>query len=340
MQNGRTLIIAEVGSTHDGSFGNAKCAIEVVAECGADAVKFQTHIAEAETLPNAPMPSYFKGEPRLEYFRRTGFTFEQWTELKAYSEEKGLMFLSSPFSVEAVEMLESLGMERYKIPSGEVTNIPMLECIAQLGKPVILSSGMSPWSELDEAVETITRCHSNLTVLQCTTEYPCPPERVGLNVMQEMKARYSLPVGLSDHTLSNAAALAAVTLGASVVEKHFTMSKRLYGSDARHSAEPHQFADLVSQIREIEDVLSNPVDKTEASQFAEMKEVFQKSVVTTVDIAEGEPITREMVAIKKPGTGIPPKRLGEVVGSQALRPIPANTVLTESDVAISQRNKG
>ncbi len=340
MPNGRTFIIAEIGSTHDGSFGNAKCAIEVAAECGADAVKFQTHIAEAETLPNAPMPPFFKGEPRLEYFQRTGFTIEQWTELKAYSEEKGLTFLSSPFSVEAVEMLETLGVERYKIPSGEVTNLPMLERIGQTGKPVILSSGMSPWSELDEAVETITKSHSNLTVLQCTTEYPCPPERVGLNVMQEMKARYNLPVGLSDHTLSNAAALAAVTLGASVVEKHFTLSKRLYGSDARNSAEPPQFAELVDHIREIETILSNPVDKTEATQFTEMKEVFQKSVVTTVDIAEGVPITRQMLAIKKPGTGIPPKRLDEVVGSRALRNIPANSVLQESDVAITQSAKG
>jgi N-acetylneuraminate synthase len=319
MRNGGTLIIAEVGSTHDGSFGIAKCAIEVAAECGADAVKFQTHIAEAETLPNAPMPPYFKGEPRLEYFRRTGFSLKQWSELKAYAEEKGLVFLSSPFSVEAVELLESLGMERYKIPSGEVTNLPMLERIAQLGKPVLLSSGMSSWNELDEAVDTITKHHSNLTVLQCTTEYPCPPEHVGLNVMVEMKERYGLPVGLSDHTLSNAAALAAVTMGASVVEKHFTLSKRLYGSDARHSAEPGQFAELVRHIREIEGIQSHPVDKADTSRFDEMKEVFQKSLVATVDIPQGQT---------------------DVVGSRALRSISANSVLTESDVAVSRQDKG
>ena len=143
----RTFIIAEIGSTHDGSFGNAKSAIDVIAECGADAVKFQTHIAEAETLRDAPMPSYFKGEPRFEYFERTGFSRDQWIELKAYTEEKGLVFLSSPFSVEAAELLESIGIEHWKVPSGEVTNLPLLEYIAQTGKPVLLSSGMSSWSE-------------------------------------------------------------------------------------------------------------------------------------------------------------------------------------------------
>ena len=133
----KTFIIAEIGSTHDGSFGNAKCCIDVAAECGADAVKFQTHLPEAETLRNAPMPPFFKGEPRFEYFKRTGFTREQWIELKAHAEERGLFFLSSPFSVEAVELLDSIGMKQFKIPSGEVTNIPFLERIAQTGKPVI-----------------------------------------------------------------------------------------------------------------------------------------------------------------------------------------------------------
>ena len=216
MVTNKTFIIAEIGSTHDGSIGNAKCAVDVVAECGADAVKFQTHISEAETLRNAPMPSYFKGEPRYEYFQRTGFDHDQWIEIKAYVEEKGLTFLSSPFSTEAVDLLESIGMERYKIPSGEVTNLPYLDRIAQTGKPVILSSGMSPWGELDEAVATVTEYHNNLTILQCTTEYPCPPEHVGLNVLLEMKDRWRLPVGFSDHTLTNAAALAAVTMGATI----------------------------------------------------------------------------------------------------------------------------
>lgn len=332
MDTNKTFIISEVGSTHDGSMGNAKCAIEVSAECGADAVKFQVHIAAAETLRNAPMPPYFKGEPRFEYFDRTGFTREQWLELKSFSEEHGMTFLSSPFSTEAVELLESIDIERYKIPSGEVTNLPYLERIAQTGKPVILSSGMSSWAELDDAVSTITELHHNLTVLQCTTEYPCPPENVGLNVMLEMKERWELPVGFSDHTLSNAAALAAVTMGASVVEKHITLSKRMYGSDARHSAEPDQFADLVSQIREIEKIRANPVDKSDISNFTNMKETFQKSVVSQIYIPEGAVITRDMLGIKKPGTGISPVNLQQIVGKQAKRTIPADTILKHTDI--------
>src|SRR5262249_48068314 len=160
-----TLIIAEVGSVHDGSFGNALKLIEVAANCGADLVKFQTHIASAETLPNAPMPHYFNGEPRYEYFERTGFSKHQWRELKTHCEAMAIEFLSSPFSVEAVELLESLGVARYKVPSGEVTNLPLLEEIAATGKPVLMSSGMSSWKELDQAVNTIVRRHQRLTLL-------------------------------------------------------------------------------------------------------------------------------------------------------------------------------
>jgi len=180
------MVIAEVGSVHDGSFGNAQRLIDVAAECGADVVKFQTHIASAETLRDAPMPPYFTGEARHEYFERTAFTLQQWETLKAYCESKGVEFLSSPFSVEAVDLLEKVGVKRYKIPSGEITNVPMIEVIARTGKPLLLSSGMSDWAQLDAAVNTILRHHNCLTVLQCTSEYPCPYERVGLNVMMQM----------------------------------------------------------------------------------------------------------------------------------------------------------
>ena len=328
----RTLIIAEIGSTHDGSFGNAQRLIDVATECGADAVKFQTHIASAETLRDAPMPPYFTGEPRYEYFERTAFSLEQWQALKAHCGERGVEFLSSPFSIEAVEFLEQVGVARYKIPSGEVTNLPYLEVVAQTGKPVLLSSGMSSWAELDEAVNTILRYHDNLTVLQCTSEYPCPYEHVGLNVMLEMKERYELPVGLSDHTLTNYAAYAAAVLGASVIEKHFTLSRRMYGSDAKHSLEPSEFADLVRGIRAIETMLANPVDKNDVERFRVMKQTFEKSLVSLVDIPAGAIITHEMIGMKKPGTGLPARRYKEVVGRRAVRSIPANRVLQEEDV--------
>lgn len=330
--SGRVLVIAEIGMNHDGSFGNACRMVDVAAECGAGAVKFQTHISRAETLRDAPMPPYFKGEPRYEYFERTAFRREQWDALRAHCETRKVEFLSSPFSVEAVELLEKVGVARYKIPSGEVTNLPYLDAVARTGKPVLLSSGMSAWAELDRAVETVLRHHARLTVLQCTSEYPCPYERVGLNVLGEMKARYRLPVGLSDHTLTSYAAVAAVVLGAEVIEKHFTLSRHLYGSDARHSLEPAELGDLVAAVRATETMLASPVDKDAVERFRVMKETFEKSVVSVVEISAGAVIRAEMLAIKKPGTGIPAARLGEVVGKRAARRIAADAVLTPADV--------
>ena len=249
------LIVAEVGSVHDGSLGNAMRLIDAAAECGADAVKFQTHIAEAETVRDAPMPPYFKGEPRFEYFERTSFSLDEWRQLRARCEERGVTFMSSPYSEEAVDLLEAVGVTRYKIPSGEVTNLLMVDKVARLGKPTLLSSGMSTWAELDRAVEVVRARHDRLTVMQCTTEYPCPPERVGLNVMLEMRDRYGVSVGLSDHTLTSYAPIAAVALGAEVVEKHFTLSRRMYGSDAPHSLEPEEFANMARGIRTVEAML-------------------------------------------------------------------------------------
>ena len=325
-------IIAEVGSVHDGSFGNALKLIETAAACGADAVKFQTHIPEAETLKDAPMPPYFRGEPRFEYFARTGFSRAQWCELKAAAEARNVEFLSSPFSEAAVELLEEIGVRRYKIPSGEVTNLPMLERIAESGKPVLLSSGMSDWAELDRAVETIRRHHDRLCIMQCSSAYTCPNDRVGLNVLAEMQGRWALPVGYSDHTLDNHACFAAVALGASVVEKHLTFSRLMYGSDAPHSAEPAQFGELVRGIRAISTMRANPVDKDDIASYREMKAIFEKSVVSTCAIAAGTRLEAEMLAIKKPGTGIPAARLKGLIGAHAARDIPADRVLQENDI--------
>lgn len=321
------FIIAEIGSVHDGKLAFAKELATAAHKAGADCIKFQTHIAEAETLPNAPSPSYFNAEPRFAYFKRTGFTLEQWKELKEHCESIGAEFMSSPFSEEAVDLLEKVGMKRYKIPSGEVTNIPLLEKIAATKKPVILSSGMSDWKELDAAVNIFTKSGNDLTVLQCTSEYPCPYEKVGLNVLTEMKDRYKLPVGLSDHTLTVFAPIAAVITGATVIEKHFTTSRDLYGSDAKHSLEPREFADMVEGIRAAEIMLTATVDMSHAAGFAEMKKIFEKSVVSLTDIPEGAVITAEMVACKKPGTGIPARELPRVIGSRALSAIPRDSLI-------------
>jgi N,N'-diacetyllegionaminate synthase len=323
-------VIAEAGMNHDGSLGNAIRLAEVAAECGADAIKFQLHDAQAETTRDAPSPPYFQHETRWEYFERTAFSDDEWATLKGACDRAGIEFLCSVFSIEAVERLEWIGVERYKIGSGEVTNLDLVRRVAATGKAVLLTSGMSSWKELDRAVEA---AGENVTVLQCTSEYPTPPEHVGLNVLAELRERYGKPVGFSDHTVGNYAAFAAVALGASVVEKHFTLSKELYGPDAAMSMEPDELEDLVEGIRDIEAMLAAPVDKDDLQPFAEMKRVFEKSVVTVADIPAGAKIERDMVAAKKPGTGIPAARIGDVVGRTARADIAADTVLTEDLIA-------
>lgn len=326
-----TLLIAELGSVHDGSFGNACKLIEAAAAAGADAVKFQTHIAEAETLPNAPSPSYFNAESRMDYFRRTGFSLDQWKKLSELARSLKVKFLSSPFSIEAVDMLEAINMEIYKIPSGEVSNIPLLERVAATGKPVLLSSGMSAWSELDAAVKALSK-GGPVTILQCSSTYPCPPEKVGLNVLKEMSDRYKLPVGYSDHTMGYSAPFAAAALGATVIEKHFTFSRLMYGSDAKHSMEPEEFTILSTGLLEIWAMLKNPVNKGSASGFTEMKKIFEKSVVTGKDLVAGTILTREHLAFKKPGTGISAADYEKLLGRKVKTSLPKDHLLKEDDL--------
>ncbi len=211
-----------------------------------------------------------------------------------------------------------------------MTNIELIRRVAATGKPVLLTSGMSSWGELDRAVEA---AGDDVTILQCTSSYPTPPERVGLNVLAELRERYGKPVGFSDHSVGNYAAFAAVALGAVAVEKHFTLSKQMYGPDAALSLEPDELEDLVEGIRDIETMLANPVDKDDLAPFEEMKRVFEKSVVTVTEIPAGATIERTMLAAKKPGTGIPAARIDEVVGRSARDAIAADTVVTEEMLA-------
>jgi N,N'-diacetyllegionaminate synthase len=324
-------IIAEIGSVHDGSFGNACRLIEKAAECGADAVKFQTHIPEAESLPNAPSPAYFNAEPRMEYFRRTAFTKDQWKKLKDKAIECKVSFLSSPFSLDAVDLLEEIGIEVYKVPSGEVTNTPLLQYIAQTKKPVLLSSGMSNWKELDTAV-ALFKGKNPLTVMQCSSVYPCPPEKVGLNVISEMAKRYQTSVGFSDHTLGVAAAIAAAAMGATVIEKHFTFSRSMYGSDAKHSMEPVEFKVLTQALKETWQMLEHPVDKNDLTAFQDMKLIFQKSIVTASALPEGTVLTKDHLAFKKPGDGIMASDVASVLGRRIARALPKDHKLHQEDL--------
>lgn len=331
-----TYIIAEIGNTHEGSVGLAKQFIKAAAECGVDAVKFQTHIFEAESLQNAPNPPYFKDETRKDYFERTAFNLDQYKLLKEYAEKEcGVHFFSSPFSIEAVDLLLNAGIKTFKIPSGEVSNIPMLEYLAEKADWVILSSGMSSWDELDLAV-SVLKSKCNLTVLQCTSEYPCLPENSGLNVMREIKERYGVEVGFSDHTIGIGVPVAAVVLGATVVEKHFTLSKLMYGSDAKNSTEPYEFKNLVTEIRAIELALNSNIDKNEkVKSLMDMKYIFEKSVVTARNLEAGHIIKLEDLCFKKPGNGIPAGDYKKVIGTITKSVIFKDTKLSFEDIITS-----
>jgi N-acetylneuraminate synthase len=254
----RCLIIAEVAQSHDGSLGTAHAYIDAVARAGADAVKFQTHIAAAESTPEEPWRVHFSPQDatRYDYWKRMEFTEDQWKGLAEHARRSGLVFLSSAFSLEAVEMLERVGVPAWKVGAGEVTNLPMLERMARTGKPVLLSSGMSSWGELDAAVATVRHHGAEVAVLQCTTQYPCPPEKVGLNVIAQIRERYGCRVGLSDHSGTIHAGLAAAALGASLLEVHVTFSPECFGPDVPASITTAGLVQLAEGVRDVAALLA------------------------------------------------------------------------------------
>ncbi len=331
----RCLVIAEVAQAHDGSLGTAHAYIDAAAAAGADAVKFQTHIAAAESTPGEPWRVKFspQDESRFEYWQRMEFTEPQWHGLKQHADERGIAFLSSPFSEEATDLLTRVGVAAWKVASGEVTNLPMLQQMAATGLPIVLSTGMNPLEEIDRAVESIRKTGVPFAVLQCTTAYPCPPEKIGLNVMAQLRQRYDCPVGLSDHSGTIFPGLAAATLGASVLEVHITMSRQSFGPDVPASVTTEQLAELVRGIRFIETMNRNPVDKDAAADdLAPLRDLFGKSIVARTAIPAGTVLRPEHLAMKKPGTGIPPSRFHELLDRKVKHPIAANTALRDEDL--------
>jgi N-acetylneuraminate synthase len=330
---GRCRIIAEVAQNHDGSLGTAHAYIDAVARTGADAIKFQTHIAAAESTPGEPWRVRFspQDETRYDYWNRIGFTRPQWQRLAAHAAEKGLAFLSSAFSMRAVEWLEDL-VPAWKIGAGEITNLPMISRMARTGKPVLLSSGLAGWADLDAAVDTVRQAGAPVVVFQCTTAYPCPPEKVGLNVLRSMRERYGCPVGLSDHSGTIYAGLAAAALGADVLEVHVTLSRECFGPDIPASVTTSELAELVRGVQFINRALASPVDKdVMARDLSDLRLIFGKSIVAARDLDAGHLLTTSDLGFKKPGTGIPPAKVGDVVSRRLRRAVAADTLLSEDD---------
>ena len=329
------FIIGEIAQSHDGSLGMAHAFIDAIADAGADAIKFQTHIAAAESTPAESWRVKFslQDASRYDYWKRMEFTEMQWAGLAKHAHDKGLAFISSPFSLEAVELLIRVGVPVWKIASGEVSNIQIFDRIAQTGLPVLLSTGMSPLGEIDAAVERIQNKGLPLVVFQCTTAYPCPPEKTGLNLIPFFRERYGCSIGLSDHSGSIYPGLAASVMGIQALEVHVTLSREMFGPDVKASVTTNELKQLVDGIRFIEKMNANPVDKDEmAKEMAPLRDLFTKSVVAKRDLKAGTVLREDSLALKKPGTGIPSERMGELIGRRLLCDKVADEQIYEKDI--------
>jgi N,N'-diacetyllegionaminate synthase len=328
-------LIAEIGQAHEGSLGILYSYIDALAQTDIDAVKFQMHIAEAESSEHEPFRIQFslEDETRFDYWKRMGFSLEQWKGIKQHCDEVGLDFICSPFSNLAVDWLEEIGVKQYKIGSGEVNNFLILEKIAQTGKPVILSSGMSSYTELDQTVAFLKERNVDFSILQCTTAYPTQPENYGLNVIQELQNRYNVPVGFSDHSAKKATCIAAAALGASILEFHVVFDRQLFGPDSKSSLTIAETKDLVVAVRNIATALSNPIDKNTTAKFSALKQIFEKSLAINKDLSKNHVLTFDDLESKKPrGFGIDAHRFQEVIGKCLNKDLKQWDFLNETDL--------
>lgn len=332
----KTFIIAEIAQAHDGSLGILHSYIDAVASTGVDAIKFQTHIAEAESSIFEPFRVKFSyvDQTRFDYWNRMSFTKDQWLEIKLHCDQVGVEFMSSPFSNAAVDLLEEVGVKRYKVGSGEVTNFLLLEKICNTGKPIIISSGMSSLDELDKAVEFITFKGNELSILQCTTSYPTPYDKLGLNMIPDMKNRYpDHKIGLSEHTGEIFAGIAAVAIGAEILEFHAVFDRRMFGPDAVSSLEIDEIKQLVKGVRSLENAFKNPVNKNNIESFKDLKNMFEKSLSVNKNLSKGHVLTFEDLESKKPkGYGIPASDFRNVIGKSLKNDLKKWEFLTPNDI--------
>jgi len=325
--NHKTFIIAEAGVNHNGNIELAKKLIDVAVKAGADAVKFQTFKAEKSISIYAKKAGYQEkttntSESHLDMVRKLELDEAAHKELFFYCRSKDIQFLSTPFDHDSIDLLNKLGLGIFKFPSGEITNLPYLRKIGVMKKKIILSTGMADIGEIEDVIDVFIKAGTvceNITVLHCNTEYPTPFEDVNLRAMQTIKAAFpGIQVGYSDHTLGIEVPIAAVALGATVIEKHFTLDRSLPGPDHRASLEPSELKAMVYAIRSIEESLGDGIKKPSPSELNN-KLIARKSIVAARDIRKGEPFTEENLTVKRPGTGISPMRWDEVIGQKAGR---------------------
>lgn len=321
-QAGRTFVIAEIAQAHDGSLGILNSLVDAAADTCVDAVKFQVHLADAESSPLEPFRIRFSpvDATRFDYWKRMELKPAQWEALKARCEAKGVEFLATPFSNAAVDLLEGLGVQRYKVGSGDAANPLLLEKMARTGKEIILSTGLGLLAELDEAVALFRARRVPFALMQCTSKYPTPAADVGLGWLARLQERYQCPVGLSDHSGTIYASLGAVALGAVAVETHITFDRRMFGPDAVASLTIDELAKLVEGIRFLEQARGNGMEKAEAGERAELRRMFGKALAVNRDMAAGEVLRFEDLEGKKPADGgMPVAALNDVLGRKLVR---------------------
>ena len=316
-------IIAEAGVNHNGSFELACKLVDAAKMAGADCIKFQTFKAESLVARNAKKADYQRGTTgdgsQIDMLRELELSFGDFTKLKEYCDFVGITFLSTPFDIESINFLDSLDMPFWKIPSGEITNYPYLVALARTGKPLVMSTGMCEMNEIEDAISVLKQNGAkNIKLLHCNTEYPTPYEDANLNAMKAMREAFDLEVGYSDHTKGIEVPIAAVALGASIIEKHFTLDRNMEGPDHKASLEPNELAAMVSGIRHIEKALGSG-DKTPSLSERKNIDIVRKSIVAKTEIKAGELFSEENITVKRPGTGVSPMRWLEVLGTLATR---------------------
>ncbi|GFI30253.1 MAG: N-acetylneuraminate synthase [Lachnospiraceae bacterium] len=326
---GHIFIIAEAGDNHNGNLENALKLVDKAAEAGADCVKFQTFVTEEVISRHAEMAEYQKQntgieESQFDMVKKLELSFEDFRQIQAYCRTKGILFLSTPFDLPSIAFLNDIGVPFFKIPSGEITNYPYLAAIGRTHKDVVLSTGMCTVEEIREAIAVLEENGAGrMTLLHCNTEYPTPYEDVNLNAMETMRAVFGKEVGYSDHTLGIEVPVAAAALGAVIIEKHFTLDKDMEGPDHKASLEPEELAAMIKAVRNIETALGSSEKKPSPSELKNLA-AARKSIVARRNIRQGELLTEENLAVKRPGTGISPMRYPDVLGTRAVRDFKAD----------------
>lgn len=331
----KPYLIAEIAQAHDGSLGYAHSFIDLAKECGADAVKFQTHIAREETTREEEfrVKIFPQDKTRYEYWQRMEFEPDEWQGLVNHAKEIGITFLSSAFSFEAVDLLEKIGMPAWKIASGEVLNFPLLEHMCNTEKPILLSSGMSSMAEIDESVAFLKSQNVDIGLFQCTTKYPTPLEDTGLNVMEDFIKKYDFPIGLSDHSSNPYVPIIAMGRGATMIEVHLCLHERQFGPDTSSSLTPDKFKMLRAGCDTAFEVLNSRVEKDIMSDdLSNVRSLFQKSLALKEDQKEGTVITSDMIILKKPGHGLKQSEISKVVGKTLIHDVPHDRLLKIEDL--------